>query len=68
MGHILGEFDGMQINKSTPPIPILCFDDDCITFCKNNKKIYRFHQKYSFKFGKRSGIKYKLEQNKSLFL
>lgn len=35
-GHNNGQLDGFQINKHSPPIPILCFADDCMIFCKAN--------------------------------
>lgn len=43
-GHCSGKFDGLKINKHTPPIPILCFADNCIIVCKTNTKCINFVQ------------------------
>lgn len=34
----LGNLDVLLGCKNAPPIPILCFTDDCMIFCKTNRK------------------------------
>lgn len=57
-GHKLGNFDGFQINRNTPPVPILCFADDCIIFCKNNKKSHDFIKETLKNFEDEAGAQY----------
>lgn len=66
-GHKIGEFNGMQINKNTPLIPILCFADDCIIFCKNNKKSLDFLRNTIAKFEKEAGLGINWNKTKAYF-
>lgn len=66
-GHEEKQFDGMQINKHTPPIPILCFADDCIIFCKNNNKSIDFIQNTLNVFAEEAGLHINWSKTKAFF-
>lgn len=55
-GHHNKNFDGFQINKQSHPIPILCFADDCIIFCKMNDKSIHFITQTLQLFAKEAGL------------
>lgn len=64
-GHKSAHFDGFQINKHTPPIPIICFADDCILFCKNNPKSLNFFQNTLKTFESEAGLS--INKSKAFF-
>lgn len=64
-GHKSAHFDGFQINKHTPPIPIICFADDCIIFCKNNPKSLNFFQNTLKTFESEAGLS--INKSKAFF-
>lgn len=57
----------MQINKHTPPIPILCFADDCIIFCKNNEKSVNFIKHTLGTFAEEAGLQINWNKSKAYF-
>lgn len=66
-GHHNKTFDGFQTNKHTPSIPILCFTDDCIIFCKaNNKSIQFINQTFQL-FANEPGLNICWNKTKILF-
>lgn len=67
MNFLILKFFGMQINNSTPPIPILCFADDCITFCKNNKKSIDFIKNTLSNFAEEAGLSINWNKTKAYF-
>lgn len=66
-GHNSNLFDGLQINKNTPPIPILCFADDCIIFCKATEKSINFIHDTLKLFAKEAGLKICWNKSKAYF-
>lgn len=66
-GHHNKTFDGFQTNKHTPPIPILCFTDDCIIFCKANNKSIQFITQTFQLFANEPGLNICWSKTKILF-
>lgn len=66
-GHQHNKFDGLQINKQTPPIPIFCFADDCIIFCKTNDKYIQFITQTLQLFAQEDGLCICWKKSKILF-
>lgn len=66
-GHSSGKFDGLKINKHTPAIPILCFADDCIIFCKTNAKSINYVNDTLNLFAKEAGLNINWEKTKDFF-
>lgn len=66
-GHHNKTFDGFQTNKHTPPIPILCFTDDCIIFCKANNKSIQFITQTFQLFANEPGLNICWNKTKILF-
>lgn len=66
-GHNSNLFDGLQINKYTPPIPILCFADDCIIFGKNNPKSITFIKETLNNFAEEAGLHINWNKTKTYF-
>lgn len=67
LNHRTKKFDGLQINKNTPPIPILCFADDCIIFCKTNDKSINFIPDNLNLFAEEAGLNICWNKSKDFF-
>lgn len=65
--HNAGEFDGIRINENTPPIPILCFADDCIIFSKTNTKSINFIINTLNLFAEEAGLNICWTKSKAFF-
>lgn len=66
-GHKSKQSDGLQINKNTPPILILCYVDDCIIFYKTNDKSINFFQNTLQCFAEEAGLNINWNKTKAFF-